>query len=377
MARSIRQKNASVIQRLTNQPHQFSFYQAVRMLLDAGVARHLGAREGLIGTSDNVNEEGILFRTNATLEFCAAEIASIELPELEPGDKEHALTNADRIPITVNVNFWGLVGYVGVLPNHYTQLVIDRVRHKDTALLDFLDLFSHRQLALFYRAWEKHFVPAGIERAIRTREPESDLLRECLLSLVGRGTRSTRKRLEVLDDVCIYYGGLFVDAPNAESLQQMLADFLDLKVQVLSLFGDWLRLPRSEQTRFDALGGHCQLGFDAIVGEKTWDPAAKFRIRIGPVSYREFRDLMPTGKALVRTCQLVRSYIGCEYKFDVQVLLYAKEIPWCQLGSDSNRSQSSNVPAARLGWDTWLCSVAPGSDSEDAVFTHDGNPLVI
>ena len=393
MASPIRKKNASVIDRLVKQPHRFSFFQAVRLLLASGGARSLGSNGNEIGTIKNASDEAIRFRALPALKFPSSEITNVKpcrtpetdrLEENEPvvKDEEDKLgeeslgqlrTPEPGSPIEMEIAFWGLVGPVGALPNHYTQIVIDRVRHKDVALRDFLDLFSHRQLSLFYRAWEKTFVSVGVERGLRSEDPRADKLREALLSIVGRGTGHVRDRLEILDDVSIYYGGQFADRPCAESLEQIIADFLGLPTRVLSLYGQWLMLPPSEQSRLGTLGGHSQLGVDTVLGEKTWDASSKFRIRIGLVRYREFLRLMPTGDQLVPICQLIRSYVGCEFSFDCQVVLMASEIPRCQLGRSD---QSGDADAgANLGWNTWLCSQPPTRDSDDAVFHHDGSPI--
>ena len=147
----------------------------------------------------------------------------------------------------------------------------------------------------------------------------------------------------------------------------MVSDFLRLPAGVLSLFGSWLRLPTTEQSRLGF--AHSALGTDTVLGERVWDPMSKFRLRVGPVGYREFQRLMPTGPQLQPLCQLVRSYVGCEFEFDIQVILRAGEIPGCQLGCGD-----SDTAVANLGWNTWLCSQTPEADSDDAVFHHDGAP---
>ncbi len=370
MASQIRKKNTSVIRRLISQPHRFTFYQAVRLLIAAGGAESLGVAGNHIGTTKNASEEPIRFRSNAALEFPAAEIVSIEVSDSSATSISETDVDNATIPIRMEVAFWGLVGPLGVLPNHYTQLMIDRIHQKDPAFRDFLDLFSHRQLSLFYRAWEKHFVSAGFERAVRNDNPAMDMLRESLLALVGRGTKRVRDRLEILDDVNIYYGGLFSDRPNAESLGQMVADYLALPAKILSLFGQWLWLPPTEKSRIGVLGGHSMLGVDTVLGDRVWDPTSKFRIQIGPVGYQDFSRLMPTGDQLVPISQLIRSYVGCEFSFDLQVILRAPEVPACQLGTGASGDVSAN-----LGWNTWLCSRPMRKDVGDAVFQHDGAPL--
>ena len=46
------------------------------------------------------------------------------------------------------VTFMGVTGPIGVLPYHYTALLLRRLRDKDFALCDFLDLFHHREIAI-------------------------------------------------------------------------------------------------------------------------------------------------------------------------------------------------------------------------------------
>lgn len=370
MAGTIRKKKLSVNERLVREPHQFTFFQAVRLLTASASARQSAentSRGGTLGTSVSIDAEPVRFKTRPGLNFAPSEIVAFR--ESARGDGEEAATQAPELEVA----FWGLTGPAGALPNHYTQQVIDRVHVKDHAMHDFFDLFSHRLLSFFYRAWEKYFLAAGYESSVHYGDAKSDLIREALLSLVGLGTDAVRNRLKAADDALIYYGGLFVERPTAESLRAMVADFLGLPAKVLSLFGQWLVLPYPERTRMGVLDGHCQLGFDTIVGERTWDPSSKFRVQLGPVTWKQFESLMPTGDALVRTCQLIRSYVGLELEFDLQVLLRAEEIPMCRFAS-SETNPGASTPAPYLGWNTWLCSEQPKADSEDAVFYHDGSP---
>ncbi len=389
MASPIRKTDLSVIDRLADEPYQFTFYQAVRLLLadrafadaaDASSETSLGVRtdRGRLGTVCNLADEPVRFRSQAALSFAPSEIVSLQP---KTSDKKES-TDPKRGPVEMEVAFWGLIGPAGALPSHYTQQVIDRVHVKDSAMRDFFDMFSHRQLSFFYRAWEKYFLAAGYENAARSGNAKRDLIRESLLSIVGRGTTHVRDRLEATDDACIYYAGHFVDRPTAESLRDMVADYLQLPAKVLSLFGQWLVLAIPERTRLGDTDGHCRLGMDTIAGGRTWDPMSKFRIQIGPVTWPQFQSLMPTGSSLVRVCQFIRSYVGMEFDFDLQVILSADEIPRCRLTAESSpdaapakRDANANKAVKPyLGWNTWLCSRPPEQDSYEAVFHHDGHP---
>ena len=65
-----------------------------------------------------------------------------------------ALQPQSGAPPRLTVRFFGLLGPQGPMPLHFTEFVRERLRHHDDATLaHFLDLFHHRMLSLFYRAW--------------------------------------------------------------------------------------------------------------------------------------------------------------------------------------------------------------------------------
>src|SRR5690606_25174027 len=145
------------------------------------------------------------------------------------------------------VAFLGLTGPAGALPQHYTQTIIDRVRQKDHSLRDFLDLFNHRSISLFYRAWEKHHLLALLERH-RTGGREDPFTR-MLYCIVGLGSPGLRERFEIADETFLHYSGLFAHFPrNAISLEQMVRDFCRMPATVRQFQGTWLQLEPPEQS---------------------------------------------------------------------------------------------------------------------------------
>ena len=103
----------------------------------------------------------------------------------------------------MTVNFLGLTGPSGVLPQVYTELVQARARSGDTTLAAFLDVFNHRLVSLFYRAWEKHHV------AVAAEADGADRFSDYLFSLIGLGLRPLRSRHEFPDRVLLTYSGFF------------------------------------------------------------------------------------------------------------------------------------------------------------------------
>jgi len=337
---------------------RFDFFQAVRVIQRLAAGHPVGYDQ---------QPEVARFKTAASLSFPANSVVDL---------RSHSKGKGTRAELELVVSFMGLAGPAGVLPPHYTRLLIDRVRQKDFALRDFLDLFNHRLISLFFRAWEKCHFPAAYEDS-RLRHEKEDLFTSCLYSLLGFGTGCMRtgaageRRLEFDTEALLYYGGLFSDQHRpAVGLEQLLEDYFDVPVSLEELRGRWIGLDEPDRSAFpDAScpqGRNLQLGIDFIVGDRVWDIQGSFRVRVGPVSFEQFRRWIPPGDALKPLCQLVRTYVGLGLEFDVQVILKGSEIPRCQLGNEESQ--------ALLGYTAWLLygpAEPDRKDSLDPIFVLD------
>jgi type VI secretion system protein ImpH len=151
-------------------------------------------------------------------------------------------------------------------------------------------------------------------------------------------------------------------------LECVLSHYFDLPVQIEQFQGRWLYLSPEDQSCLPEAAQskevNNEVGVNVIVGERVWDVQSKFRVRLGPLSYREFCAFMPTGNALRPLCELTRSYVGPEFDFDVQPILKAPEVPWCRLILEGPEQP-------RLGWNTWIRCHPFDADVMDAVFFLD------
>jgi type VI secretion system protein ImpH len=250
------------------------------------------------------------------------------------------------------------------LPDHYTTLLLERLRERDRALLDFLDLFNHRAISHFYRAWEKYRLPFAMERS--RLEQSDDPGTQCVFSFIGYGTGSLRGRLEVEDQVLLYYAGHFSSQRrSAASLEALLRDHFQIPLQVRQFSGQWLHLDHETRSCLAGptrpQGQNAQLGVSVIAGERVWDVQSKFRLYIGPLTYSRFRQYTPCGDKLTQLVQLTRAFVGPEYDFDIQLALQGEQTPDVCLGA-------TGATQPRLGWNTWLRSQPTGDIVTDAVF---------
>jgi type VI secretion system protein ImpH len=366
-------KAASLIEELLDAPYRFEFFQAVRLLETLSVSRAVENDSFPVvpvGFDGPTDDEAVRFRASPMLTFPASEISTLEQTSTDPTEGQPA-TRCE-----MSVNFLGLTGPSGAMPRHYTSLVIERChpRYKDRTLRDFLDLFNHRSISLFYRAWEKYRLPPAYERHHRQpshgERPSEDPITAMLFALVGLGTTGMRRRLQFDDKTILFYAGLFANRIRcAVNLQQMLSDFFGMPAAIWQFRGQWLYLNSQEQSSFPTAtcreGRHLALGESAVAGSKVWDVRAKFRVRLGPLSFRQFSQFLPNGDRFVPLCQLVRLYVGAELDYDVQLVLTASEVPWCSFTNDP-------ASGPHLGWNTWIRSKEFTADVDDPVFVPTG-----
>lgn len=374
MGSSDGREDPHLIRELLEAPYRFDFFQAVRMLehcrreQDGKPRDHHFEGHG-VGRDVRPGDEAVRFRALPSLSFPAAAVNAIR--------DARAAGNLDtKSPsIEMIVTFLGLTGPSGALPRHYTEALLQRIREKDFALRDFLDLFNHRLISLFYRAWEKYRLPVSFERSrLDDATGEPDPITLALYCLDGLGTRGLRGRLDVADEVLLHYSGHLAHFPrSALALECLLSDHLDLPVSVLQCQGQWLILEPDDLAFMPSAtlpsGTNNQLGVNLVIGERVWDIQSKFRIRVGPLTWREFQSLMPNGTALRPLCQVTRFYAGPTLDFDVQPLLRSDQVRPCRLASHVDEGPY-------LGWNTWLPrTMVPSHPVDDAVFQLDPNEM--
>lgn len=329
--------NTPLIKVLFDEPYRFDFFQAVR-LLERIYPERLPVARGPVPA-----REVVRFRTRASLAFPPSQLYEIERDEKAEADA----------PLEMTVAFMGMTGPLGVLPSQYTELLAERARYKDTGLWSFLDLFSHRMISLFYRAWEKHHFPIAYERG------EEDRFTEFLFDVVGLGTRGLRpRRLNLEDQSLLFYGGLVAQQPHsASAIKAMLSDHFGVACEIDQFKGQWLKL---DADSISYLGqANSELGMNTIAGTRVWNDQAKFRVRLGPLGYTEFRAFLPVGTAYKPVTSLIRFMVGLEFDFDVQLALKAKEVPGCILTTRARRRPM-------LGWSSWL-KTKPFTEDDDQV----------
>lgn len=330
---------AGLEQLLAERPSGFSFFQAVRLMEQLHPER-----EGVGGWGDPTREV-VRFTVSPALAHPVGEIRSLTPVQ-------------DEAPGVMDVHMMGMVGPSGVLPHEYTRLTADRERQKDSALKDFLDLFHHRLISLFYLAWRKNRADLHFESA-----PAGGGVPRHLLDLLGLGLEPWQDRLDIPDEVLIHYAGLLGPQPRgAVALRQLLQNQLGIQVQVQEFVGGWFRLRANDLCHLGSDDEATRLGQGAVVGDEVWDPQSRVRLRLGPMDRETFDRLLPGGDLRTRLASLVRFFGQEEHEFEICLVLKAEDVRGVELGEP-------DAAPPRLGWGTWLQSRPRHRDGDETTMT--------
>ena len=316
----------------------FEFFQAVRLL------EGLRPDAGRVGEFTDPAEEAVRFRVHPSLTFPASEIQELDLPRDSEEQPE------------ITANFMGLVGPLGVLPLEYTLLVAREQAAGNQALPDFFNIFEHRLISLFYRAWKKY------RPAIRYEEQDgfTDPLTRHLFDCVGLGLPEFRDHLPFDERVLLYYSSLLL-APHrsATALEQLVEDYFGVEASVQQFVGQWHSLQKRDLCEIsDDADGFNVLGGGAVVGDEVHDLHSTVRIRIGPLEPEEFDRFLPGRDAHEELAALTRFFGQGQYDFEVQLILKKDKVPPIELGGEQE---------CELGWLTWVRSAPMTRDADETI----------
>ena len=358
MPTTSRRKNSAVVSKLADNPQAYSFFQAVRLLERSASLQDNAAKKSdkPVARFTPPGTEAIRFHSQQSLSFPGAEIKSIKRLERKAGNKQWHM----------NINFMGLTGAMSVLPYHYTEMILQRLKMKDESIRKFFDLFNHRIISLFYQAASKYKLPIEYERK-KLHPPlkeDNDHHSQALLSLIGLGTRGLANRLYTHDESLIYYSGLFTQKiRTATGLKQILKHHFDIQVEIKEFVGQWQALIDDVRTRLPGRENpqgqnHC-LGRNVMLGKNGWFAQGKIRIILGPLNSLQMHTFAPGTRALKALDELIRIYIGMEYDYDFIIRVKRKDIP--------DKIQLGAGQTTVIGWNTWLSSKAQHFDPEETV----------
>lgn len=306
---------------LRDQDHFFEFVRVLETLARQSRDEKRGVGVGLDGPPER---EAVRFSGTQHMNFPPGAVAEV---------KPSADANSTRTDI--NVNFMGLTGPSGALPSHYGRMVQNRLRQKDNALADFFNLFNHRLISLYYRAWAKYRPVIGMEESA----PQQDAFTQVVAALAGnQACGGFESRL--------YYGGHFArEIRTAATLENLLRDHLDQPVRVNSMVGQWLYLEADDRVKLGSgkRGANNHLGSGLLLGRRCWDIQGRLRIHIGPMSHARHEQLQPGNPAFRELKRLILAYVPTH--IDVELSFHI---------ADRGQARARLARGMKLGRNSWL-----------------------
>lgn len=321
---------------LEAEPYRFDFFALMRRL------ESLRPEWPRLGHALRPSQEALRLGQEPELDFAPAALASF--------------SQAGGGPPRLGVRFFGLLGSQGPMPLYLTEYVRERQRSRnDPTAARFLDIFHHRLLSLFYRAW------AQSQPAVQHDRPADDRFGAWLGAALGLGAEA-RTQGHLPENARRFQAGLLGSrSRHPEGLEKILRQFFKVPVRIESHVAHWMVVDANDRTRL----GHARnrperaqlapatLGAAATAGHRLHDRQHKFRIVLGPLSLAQYRQFLPGGTAWLQLRDWICQYTGLDLLWDVQLCLAGADVPEPRLGR--------RVP---LGVAAWIGRAAHGSASD-------------
>jgi type VI secretion system protein ImpH len=322
-ARTLHERRARLFESLAAEPWAHDFFAVLRQI------ESLAPASPRLGRALRPSAEPLRLGQDPELDFAPAALMSFRADENKPP--------------RLGARFFGLFGPMGPLPLHMTEYARDRLRnHADPTFARFADVFHHRALLLFYRAW------AHSQPAVHADRPADDQFAKWVSALFGQAPAALRHADSVADSAKRFAAGhLARPTRNPESIAKVLRQFFKVPVRVEPYVGHWLPLREEDRSRLGNKGaGHsARLGVSAVAGAKVWDRQYKIRLHVGPLTLAQYEQFLPGRRALVELRDWMRQLLGFDMLWDLQLVLKGNEVPALRLGHGA---------ATALGRSTWL-----------------------
>jgi type VI secretion system protein ImpH len=255
------------------------------------------------------------------------------------------VVQSDDKPLRVFVKYLGLLGPQGALPLATTEEAYHYVLAQDDAFPRFLDVFNHRFLQLFFRAW------ADSRPIVQHDRPAADRFIAYIGSAIGVGSSPYQNLDSVPDTAKLGFAGILSSqAKCASRLASAICGLFNVKAEVDEFVGSRLVIESGE---LSVLGrGHNGLGEDTMLGRTFFSVQDKIRVRIFTKDLAQYIRFLPTGDLCEPLADLLFFYNGEQLDWDTELAIPSGAAEPIRIGK-----------FGQLGWTTWM---APNWTSTEA-----------
>lgn len=332
---------ADAIDELVDSIQQTEFVAAIRILEKAS------SGNPRLGRASRLREEPVRLSQKPTLGF-----RNNSLEALEKISGPH--------PYRLYCNFMGLFGNNGPLPLHLTEYAMQRsAHHHDPTFTEFVDLFNHRMLSLFYLAIVEADPVVNMDRADDNRYDEF------VSAICGLLPNGASKRDSLTGSSKLKFAAwLGARTRSPDGLASILGETFGLPCKIEEFVGGWLPIPEEGQIRLGSKSLSCELGVSTYAGRRVWSISHKICIHLGPVSWDDYNQFAPGGQWNLTLRDMVRSYLGDEIDWDLKLQL-----------APGQARRFALTGGRHLGFDSWLVgegslqTISPSSVNNRRLFS--------
>lgn len=326
---------------LKDHPERFHIFQALR-LIEARYSDH-----PRLGRSRRPKQDALRLKQRVDMAFATSTVARFEPKNEATGE-----------PGEFAQHMFGLFGPNGPLPLHLTEYAYNRqISHRDPTFKAFGDMFHHRMLSLFYRAYA-----SGEPTSSYDRSNEVDPFAQKVAAFAGLKGAAFGDRDAMPDLAKLRYSGRLAHGTrNEEGLLALISGFFGAPATMESFVGAWLELDPKDTWELGNPHKPAKLGQSCSIGSKVWSRQAKFRFRVGPVSLQEYTRLLPGGDSLKRLKALVNNYMGEALMWDMNLVLKKGEAEPAMLAKGVTNDEVSVVVTPEAPLDMGKTVVIPAA----------------
>jgi type VI secretion system protein ImpH len=330
MAAAGRHADHPLKEQLREDYQTFDWYQLVRLLLMERVGQRATVEP----------ESHVRFRADLSLAFPGTEVTDV----VDPGG---------GVPVCVTTRNYGVAGYLGPLPEAFTERLYERRAQGERAMVDFLDIFNNRLGHLRFRT------KARSCPALTPGPPQETLLAGPLSAVMGLAAAELAEQVPLPTRAVLGLAGLLANRRrSADAIQRVLACYLGVDVTLRQFVGAWQPIPESDCLCLAKKNS--SLGSNTVLGEKVWDAAAAIEVRVGPLAREPLLELLPGGARHQPFAAMLRFLTDRQADCRVRLVADAGAIPGARI-------ISLGAGVSRLGYVAWLGDAQIGY--REAVFT--------
>ena len=310
MAGAERKSNADLNQLLASEGKTFEFFRAVQLL------QRLSPNTVSVGQLGPPDAEAIRFAHDPQMHFSASDVSKIEPRVMVNG----------RFYARITSTFLGLFGSASPLANYMSEDLLQAEANDNTSVRAFYDLFHHRILSLFFRAWKKHRFAAGF------RADAGDAFTKRALSFVGVDAAGAVPRNGLPPGDLLALASLVSQRTRPARMLQIILERLlpGTKVAIESFVPRRVLLDHTQRCLLGVQNS--ALGTDFTIGRSVVDRSGAFRVVVGPVNYEAYESFVPGGRHHDMLRKIMNQFSGGTLEGELELQLDEDQSPRFQLG---------------------------------------------